>query len=159
MQTPVYSGHSTFLKARNEIVRKKNYSYQESTLSPDGWLSSSNMLPWGSITFPVHGCSDLSNSLWPPGEQPTKLFCAWNFSGKNTGVSCHFLLWVIFPTQGLKPRLLSLLPWQVDSQESYLSQESHQESTLCPLSRSKELITVPTIDIDCRLIQRLLSYY
>ena len=27
------------------------------------------------------------------------------FSGKNTGVGCHFLLQEIFPTQGLNPRL------------------------------------------------------
>ena len=29
--------------------------------------------------------------------------CPWDFLGKNTGVSCHFLLQVIFPTQGLNP--------------------------------------------------------
>ena len=29
--------------------------------------------------------------------------------GKNTGVACHALLQGIFPTQGLKPRLLCLL--------------------------------------------------
>ena len=36
------------------------------------------------------------------------------FSGKNTGVDCHFLLQGIFPTQGLNPFLLCLLLWQVD---------------------------------------------
>ena len=25
------------------------------------------------------------------------------FPGKNTGVGCHFLLLVVFPTQGVKP--------------------------------------------------------
>ena len=30
----------------------------------------------------------------------------WNFSGKNTGVGCHFLLQEIFPTQGLNLGLL-----------------------------------------------------
>ena len=35
--------------------------------------------------------------------------------GKNTGVGCHTLLQGIFPTQGSNPRLLHLLPWQVDS--------------------------------------------
>ena len=34
---------------------------------------------------------------------------------KNTGVGCHFLLQEIFLTQGLKPSLLNLLHWQVDS--------------------------------------------
>ena len=32
---------------------------------------------------------------------PTRLLCPWNSLGKNTGVSCHFLLQGIFPTQGL----------------------------------------------------------
>ena len=32
--------------------------------------------------------------------------CPWNFSGKNTGMGCHFLLQGIFPTQGLNPWLL-----------------------------------------------------
>ena len=35
--------------------------------------------------------------------------------GKNPGVGCHALLQEIFPTQGLNPRLLSLLHWQVCS--------------------------------------------
>ena len=34
------------------------------------------------------------------------------FLGKNIGVSCHFLLQGIFPTQGSNPRLLH---WQADS--------------------------------------------
>ena len=37
------------------------------------------------------------------------------FSGKNTGVGCHFLLWGIFLTQGLNPVLLHLLHWQAES--------------------------------------------
>ena len=35
-----------------------------------------------------------------------------DFSGKNSGVSCHFFLQGIFPTQGLNFRLLH---WQVDA--------------------------------------------
>ena len=38
-----------------------------------------------------------------------------DFTDKNTGVCCQFLLQGIFPTQGLNLRLLSLLHWQVDS--------------------------------------------
>ena len=41
--------------------------------------------------------------------------CLRNFSGKNTGVRCHFLLQGIFLTQGLNPHLLRLLHWQADS--------------------------------------------
>ena len=37
-------------------------------------------------------CSVVSDSLQPHGQQPTRLLCAWNFPGKNTGVGCHFLL-------------------------------------------------------------------
>ena len=44
-----------------------------------------------------------------------RLLCPWDFPGKNTGVSCHFPLQGIFPTQGLNPCLLCLLHWQADS--------------------------------------------
>ena len=37
------------------------------------------------------------------------------FSGKNTGVGCHFLLQGIFPTQGWNLCLLHLLHRRVDS--------------------------------------------
>ena len=33
-------------------------------------------------------CSTL---LRPHGLQPTRLLCAWDFPGKNTGVGCHVL--------------------------------------------------------------------
>ena len=35
-----------------------------------------------------------------------KLLCPWGFSGKSTGVGCHFLFQGIFPAQGLNPHLL-----------------------------------------------------
>src|SRR5574340_703790 len=35
--------------------------------------------------------------------------CPWDSPGKNTGVSCHFLLQGIFPIQGSNPRVLCLL--------------------------------------------------
>ena len=50
--------------------------------------------------------SVLSDSLQPHGLEPTRLLHPWDFPGKNTGVSCHFLLQEIFPTQGLNPGLL-----------------------------------------------------
>ena len=43
-----------------------------------------------------------------------RLLGPWNFPGKNTGVSCRFLLQGIL-TQGSNPRLLCLLHWQADS--------------------------------------------
>ena len=42
----------------------------------------------------------------------TRLLCLWDSSGKSPGVSWHFLLQGIFPTQGSNP---DLLHWQADS--------------------------------------------
>ena len=39
-------------------------------------------------------------------EQPSRLLCPLDFSGKNTGTGCHFLLQRIFWTQGSNPSLL-----------------------------------------------------
>ena len=36
--------------------------------------------------------SIVSNSVWPHRRQPTRLPRPWDSPGKNTGVSCHFLL-------------------------------------------------------------------
>ena len=44
-----------------------------------------------------------------------RLLCPWNFPGKNTEASCHFLLQGLFLTQRLNLHLLSLLHWQADS--------------------------------------------
>ena len=38
-----------------------------------------------------------------------RLLCLWNIPGKNTGVSCPFLLQGIVPTQGSNPYLSRLL--------------------------------------------------
>ena len=50
-------------------------------------------------------CSVKSDSLQPHRQKPTRLLCPWDFPGKNTGVDCHFLLQMIFTTQGLNPGL------------------------------------------------------
>ena len=47
--------------------------------------------------------SVMSDSLRP---------CPWDFSGKKTGVGCHFLLQGIFLTQGLNLSLLCLLHYR-----------------------------------------------
>ena len=36
-------------------------------------------------------CSVVSDSLWPHGLWPVRLFCPWDFPGRSTGVDCHFL--------------------------------------------------------------------
>ena len=47
------------------------------------------------------------DSLRPHRPQPTRLHCPWDFSSKDTGVHCHFLLQGIFATKGLNPGVLS----------------------------------------------------
>ena len=49
------------------------------------------------------------------GLQPARLLSLWDFPGKNTGVSCHFLLKGIFLIQELNLCLLYLLHWQAGS--------------------------------------------
>ena len=41
-------------------------------------------------------CLVMSDSLQPHRQKPTRLFCPWNFPGKNTGMGCHFLHLKIF---------------------------------------------------------------
>ena len=45
----------------------------------------------------------VSDSFETYGLWPTRLLCAWDFPGKNTGGGCHFLLQGIFSTQGSNP--------------------------------------------------------
>ena len=42
---------------------------------------------------------------------PWTIASLWDYPGKNTKVSCHFLFQGIFPTQGLNPGHLQLLHW------------------------------------------------
>ena len=45
----------------------------------------------------------LLSHVWPfatPWTAAARLLCPWDSPGKNTGVSCHFLLQGLFPTQG-----------------------------------------------------------
>ena len=50
--------------------------------------------------------SVVSDSLWPHGLLPTRLFCSWDFPGKNTGVGHHSLLQRIFTIQESNPSSL-----------------------------------------------------
>ena len=58
------------------------------------WLFELKLLKWKSSR------SVVSNSLQPPGLEPTGLLRPWDSPGKNTGVDYHFLLQGIFLTQG-----------------------------------------------------------
>ena len=55
--------------------------------------------------------AQLCPTLWTPWTVAHKAPLSWDFPGKNTEVSCHFLLQGIFPSLGLN---LCLLYWQVD---------------------------------------------
>ena len=44
------------------------------------------------LFWPCGMCSVMSDSLQPYGLQPVRLPCPLNFSGRSTGVGCHFLL-------------------------------------------------------------------
>ena len=62
----------------------------------------------------AQSCPTLCN---PMDCSPPRLFCTWNFSGKNTGVGCYFLQPTrgIFQTQESNLSLLHLLHWQAES--------------------------------------------
>ena len=75
---------------------------KESLVTEVGWIREC-------VTF-SNSCCLVAKSC--PTLCHTSLFCLWDFPGKNTGMSCHFLLQGIFPTQGSNP---SLLHWQEDS--------------------------------------------
>ena len=53
--------------------------------------------------------------IWLHELEPTRLCCPWDYTGKNTGVGCHFLLQGIFPSQGSNLSLLCLLHCLTDS--------------------------------------------
>ena len=85
--------------------------------------------------------SVVSDSVRPHGLQPTGHLCPWDFPVKNTGVGCHSLLQGIFLIQGLNPRLLHLLHWQVDCLQlaphnsSSNLQTYHPSPSLLPLMK------------------------
>ena len=74
------------------------------------WWEYSEIRQWWelhcSVLYTVLSRSVMSNSLWPPWMQPTRLSVPGDSPGKNTGVGCHALLQGIFPTQGSNPGLL-----------------------------------------------------
>ena len=62
--------------------------------------------------------------LWRPhGLEPARLLCPWDFTVKNTGVGCHFLLQRIFLTQELNQSLqhCRLIPYQLSYKGSPLN--------------------------------------
>ena len=70
------------------------------------WLRDLSFVMPHFVCVRVWACSVISDSLGPHGLEPARLLCPWNSPGKNTGAGCHFLLQVVFPTQGCNPGLL-----------------------------------------------------
>ena len=59
-------------------------------------------------------CSLMSDQFCNASElRPIRLFCPWDFPGKDTGVGSHFLFQGIFPTQGLNPQAVQFSCRQV----------------------------------------------
>ena len=99
-----------FRSGRSPGVRHGNslqYSCLENLMDREAWQTlvhraakNQTQLKRLSIHRSV-SCSVMSDSLWPHGLELARLFCPWDFPGKNTGVGSHFLLQGIFPTQEL----------------------------------------------------------
>ena len=109
---------------------------------------------WSGFPFPspMHesekwkwSCSVVSDSVWPHGLQPTRLFRPWDFPGKSTGVGCHclgnsmcnflrkdcFILFFFLPAhgnvvspQGIKPTPPALEAWSLNDGMSGKFQDS-----------------------------------
>ena len=85
----------------------------------------------------IHGVlshSVVSDSLWPYGLQLARLFCSWNFPGKDTVVGCHFL----FPRKLPLPDPLRIEPITLASPTSVGS--FFTTATITPLTPMKSLL-------------------
>ena len=67
--------------------------------SPVPGILQARILEWVAISFSSAWkwkwdwiCSVVSDSSWPHGLQPTRIFHPWDFPGKSTGLACHCLL-------------------------------------------------------------------
>ena len=83
----------------SDTARKEAHSSQPSQLSETIW----NILAELMFSMCVFSCSVVFSSLRPSGLQSIRLLCSWYFSDKNMEWVCHFILQVIFLTQGLNP--------------------------------------------------------
>jgi len=89
-----------------------NFTFTTRTIY--NWLS----FPLWPSCFILSGAVSNCPPLWPGAHFPGQYlfafsYCPWNFSGKNTGVVCHFLLqWIMF-CQNTSLGLISLgWPWR-----------------------------------------------
>ena len=139
---PIKSNHLTF----QSCLSPSEMAHTLSTAWASPWINLLCALLWLTLTFfhawsqgfslvacprdsleTLWKCENVSrsvvpNSLQSHGLQPTKLLCPWDFSGKDIGVVCYFLLKGIFPTKRLNPGLLHCrqILYQLSSQGSPL---------------------------------------
>ena len=86
-----------------------SYHSSDSSLSISDWMLLKRLhQAIEIITVWMYACV-LSHQLVSDSSWPARLLWPGNFSGKTTGVGCHFLLQGILPTQGSNPCLLCLL--------------------------------------------------
>ena len=80
---------------------------------------------------------------------------SWDFSGKNTGVDCHFLLQGNFPTQGSNP---CLLHWQVDSGGVLSSVQFSSVTQPCPTLCNPMNCSTPGLPVHHQLLEFTQTY-
>ena len=95
--------------------------------------------------------------LWPLGLWPTRLLCPWDSPGKNTEVSCHFLLQGIFLTKGSNTHLLHcrqiLYHWATreaaceHEDNLKISSSGHFSSWLCDTTSKILLFQLPSFPL------------
>ena len=100
---------------------------------PAGWLETRFVI----LVLQSLSCVWLFATLWTVAHQAS----LWDFPGKNTGASCHFLLQGIFPTRGSNPHLLH---WQVGSLPlSHLGSSTYTEFLKTCSSRFENTLFSP----------------
>ena len=91
----------------------------------------------------LYACSVASDAVL---SLPTRLFCSWDFPGKNTEVGCHFSLQGIFL---IKRSHLCFLLWQADSSPLVPPESPFTEcAVLCLVAQSCPTLCDP---MDCSL--------
>ena len=99
--------------------------------------------------FHSWNCFIVSSLISPCVLSPFQLFVApGNFPGKTTGVSCHFLLQRIFPTQKQNLSLLHLLHWQADSLPLASPEKPISVHCCCSVAQSRPTLCNP---MDCSM--------
>ena len=144
------------LAKQEETLEKTEQIFTESFPVLRAFRYSISFYPPPNTMVVGYVCSVMSNAVRLHGMQPAKFLCLWNFSGKDTGVGCYFLLQEIFPTQGLNSSI-SCIGRQILSQLCHLSANSLQSCpTLCdPLDCSPPGSSVHGI-LQARILKWLL---